>query len=1052
MKPSTSTLRHYLRRSTAIVAVGVMAASVPAYAQDAAPATDDAGDITEVTVVGTRASLQSAMQRKKRNATIADSIVAEDIGQFPDKNVGEALGRITGVQLARDMGEGSGVSIRGVEPDLNRVEINGVSLMSTAGNINVYGGGGRSPDFRELPSEMVKSIDVFKGFTADMSEGGIGGTVSVQTRKPLDFRKPTYSITGSWQNLDILDGWTPRANLFGATQFLDGRLGIMGSVSLDKVNTRGDYIDNHSWRRLADFDGSDDKTVEYYNSAYNETINSALAGISTQADCATAESPDENIISDGLFRSQCLTQWHDYQPQNQRYRVWTREDDRTSAEFTAQYRINDKMDVWATYQYNRRNQQLNDINYGTSFTNLDRLNYTALGCTNATRVNAGNAVNVPGVVVDENHNVVSWTAGDCLNTNGRGGHSAFSISSRDFNYKATSEYISYGFNYNGDRWKIAFTGANAETETLSQTNNVSVSFDTPGMVVSLGDGNAPTFTFADGYSPSDIGAARQFQIQYRPSQSANTEDQYKLDFTHRTNWNFIESIQFGLRHTDAINSGYGYGGYIVSQGDDLTSRLDDTVVYGNAINSAAIIVDGQLVDQTDAAYGNPYETTYWNTNENWSRTFANSVFNDAMRPLPTSFHFGGGNIASQWLYPDFNSIAQHLDTSHFNLDNLYETVGSDGNTYKQIPYHIQEKTDAQYIRVNYAFPAWGYDVSGNFGLRRVTTEVTASGQYSRRENRDITDPENENYGGTTGFVVVGNTFTTMKNDYTVYLPSFNINTWLIPSELNVRAGWAKLMARPKLSYIQPNMTCDINLTSLAVEDTDSCIAGNPGLKPYRADQYDLSIEWYPNRDTQLSAGFFYKDITSFYVDQRSSIGQRDVFGDGVLYYYNTYLNAEGAQISGVELTAKTAFTFLPGIWSGFGVDANYTYQEADNVELFSQLDGAALPYPGLSSDSYNVTLWYDKGPINARLAYNYRSEYLAAITAGSNTQNPVFADATGYLDAKVTYRPSFAPNLSLFAEGKNLTEESETRTAGGTRLINEGYSGRRFFVGFTIKN
>ncbi|WP_140986222.1 TonB-dependent receptor [Asticcacaulis tiandongensis] len=1059
MKPSTSTLRHYLRRSTAIVAVGVMAASVPAFAQDAAPASDDAGDVTEVTVVGTRASLQSAMQRKKRNATIADSIVAEDIGQFPDKNVGEALGRITGVQLARDMGEGTQVSIRGVEPDLNRVEINGVSLMSTAGNINVYGGGGRGQDFRELPSELVKSIDVFKGFTADMTEGGVGGTVSVQTRRPLDFRKPTYSITGSWQNLDTLDGWTPRASIFGATQLLDGRLGLMANLTSDKVNTRGDYVDNHSWARQADFDGSADKTVEYYNAGYSAEMNNAIASIENKEDCWAATSPDEQDLATTTFVNQCLSQWFDYNGRNQRYRVWTREDDRSSAELTAQYRINDKMDVWASYQYNRRNQQLNDINYGTSFTNLDRLNHSGDNCARVVNdqlivVNGvptrrdGTAVNVPGVVVDDNHNVVSWTAGDCLGTSGRGGNSAFSISSRDFNYKATSEYISYGFNYNGDRWKIAFTGANAETETLSQTNNVSVSFDTPGMVVALGDGNAPTFTFADGYSPADIGAARQFQIQYRPSQSANSEDQYKIDFTHNTNWNFIDSIQFGARFTDTISSGYGYGGYIVDPGSNLSSPNDNTVVYANSINSTAIIVDGQLVDQTVPTYGQPYNTDHWNSTENWSRAFANSVFNESLKPLPTTFYFGGGQIASDWLYPTFNGVAQHLDTSRFNLDSLFESVGSDGNTYKQIPYNIQEKTDAQYIRINYAFPAWNYDVSGNFGLRRVTTEVTASGQHIRRETQ-WNDPNDTDAGRTTA--IVSNTFTTMKDDYTVYLPSFNINAWIVPSELNVRAGWAKLMARPKLGFLQPNIDCTIDFTNDgAADEPDSCNAGNPGLKPYRADQYDLSIEWYPNRDTQLSSGFFFKDITSFYISDRVALGLQDVFGDGTRYYYNSYINGEGAQISGVELTAKTAFTFLPGIWSGFGVDANYTYQKADNVELFSALDGSPLPYPGLSQDSYNLTLWYDKGPINARLAYNYRSEYL--VSASDTSGQPVFADATGYLDTKVTYRPSFAPNLSLFAEGKNLTEETEALSAGDVRLINEGYSGRRFFVGFTIKN
>jgi len=119
------------------------ASQAEAQAKPAAATEEKATTIDEVVVVGTRASLQSAMNRKKRNGTISDSIVAEDIGQFPDKNIGEALGRVTGVQLARDFGEGNAVSIRGVEPDLNRVEINGMSTLSTGGNLSVYGGGGQ---------------------------------------------------------------------------------------------------------------------------------------------------------------------------------------------------------------------------------------------------------------------------------------------------------------------------------------------------------------------------------------------------------------------------------------------------------------------------------------------------------------------------------------------------------------------------------------------------------------------------------------------------------------------------------------------------------------------------------------------------------------------------------------------------------------------------------------------------------------------------------------------------------------------------------------------
>ena len=92
-----------------------------------------AQELETIDVVGVRASLRDALEHKRNAGTVSDSIVAEDIAQFPDKNVGEALSRVTGVQLSRDFGEGQSVSIRGVDPALNRVEINGMSVMSANG-------------------------------------------------------------------------------------------------------------------------------------------------------------------------------------------------------------------------------------------------------------------------------------------------------------------------------------------------------------------------------------------------------------------------------------------------------------------------------------------------------------------------------------------------------------------------------------------------------------------------------------------------------------------------------------------------------------------------------------------------------------------------------------------------------------------------------------------------------------------------------------------------------------------------------------------------------
>ncbi|MFT3997449.1 MAG: TonB-dependent receptor [Asticcacaulis sp.] len=1047
LPPNARPLRIRLKYGTAVALLVTVCAGAAAAQTEtqAAPAKPTAEPIETVVVTGTRSSLQSAINRKKKAGTVSDSIVADDIAQFPDKNVGEALGRITGVQLARDFGEGNSVSIRGVEPDLNRVEINGMSTLSTAGNLNTYGGGGRSNDFRELASELVQSIDVFKGFTADMTEGGVGGTVSVKTRKPLDFRKPTFSVTGSLQNLDTVNGWKPRTNFFGATKLLDGKLGLMANITFDNVATRGDYLRNTAWVRLADLDGSAEKTASYYSPTYGTAISNQIAAVSTYAGCSSLSSPDTNIITTANMRTACQSQWYDYNPRVPRYGVWTRTDQRTSAEFVAQYRFSDRLDAYLSYNRNTRDQQLNDINYGTDFTSTTRL-YNVTSATNS----ACSSTLPSGSTTVVNHVVTSYTVGNCLATSGRGGSNAFSVSARDFKYTTESDYYGFGANYKGERLQAEFQGSVAKTDTVSQTNNVSVSYNVPGLVVTLNSAGAPVFTFPSGYSPSDASAVSQWQIQYRPSNAHSEEKQYKLDFDYDPRWPVISKVEFGARATDSETYGYGaltYGGgdgMIVSAGSDLAASTDDTVLYANQINSTATVSSSQTADQTAAAAAAAaYQTGYWSTTETWSQSFSSSLFAAAMTPLSSSFYYGGGNIPTTWSYPDFATVAQYLDTSHFNLNNLETTTGSDGKTYDRIPYRVSETTEAQYLKFNYAFPFRSWDVSGNFGWRRVNTQTTASGVNTRQEIR-----YNSSNVATT--YTVSNSQTTMTKDYTVWLPSFNVGVWFVPNVLSARAGFSDLMARPLVSYLMPSVTCTINYTNDGTDSdtSDSCVGGNPALKPYRAKQYDLSFEYYPNKDTQVTLGMFYKNIKSFYVSSRVSVGLVDYFGDGTQYYLQTYINGEGAKISGLELTAKTAFTFLPGWMSGFGADANYTYQEAKDVGLYSQLDGSPLPFPGLSSDSYNLTFWYDKGPINARLAYNYRSEWL--VSAADSYGQPLYRDPTGYLDGKITWKPG-PRGLSLFLEGKNLTKEEEITSTGVGLLTEQAYFGRRFFAGFTIK-
>ncbi len=1000
----------YLLVSTAMVLLYPFSAAA-VFAQEAkADAKPEDQAITTVIVTGVRASNASAIDRKKKAGTVSDSIVAEDIGQFPDKNVGEALSRITGVQLSRDFGEGLQVSIRGVEPDLNRVEINGLSVLGT------FGDGARGADFRELQSELIQSIDVFKGFTADMTEGGIGGTVSIKTRKPLDFKKPTYAVTFSGQSLSLDKQWTPRISVFATRKFLDGRLGVLFNATYDDVKTRQDYTGNTQWTRLADFDQSPNKTVDYYNATYGADISKQIAAVSTWAGCSTLNSTS-SAISTATMRSQCLTQWWDYSPRTARYRVWTREDKRLSAELNLQYRINDQIDIWGSYNKNQRHERLNDRNYGTAFTAVNRLKTGS--------ITSGDASSVPaGIVVDANHNVIGYTVSTRLSGVTVGGNDAFSTSSRDFELDIDSQYVSGGFNYHGDRLKVEVTGSHAESTYFDSTNGVTLTMDAPGLKVTLDPSTgAPSFTFPAGYDPSKITTYKTLAIQYRPSENDIKEDQFKLDIDYDIGHSFFTRFETGLQYRKSSSLYYRDSGYIVSTGKDLIAGTADDITTANSR------IDTSYDLRTNSALL--------------------AALGGAVTTLPSTF-FDGYNIngqASNWLVPDTAAVLNLVSTAGFNHNNLRQALGTDGKLYPQIPVHnITEEVTAAYGKLDYETHLFGLDIDGNFGARAVNTQVRASGLLQRNELRST--PTALNPAATTTYQI-SNSIVSIDEHYTDVLPSFNASTWLIPNQLTVRVGWAKVMARPKMTSLVPSAVCTFNETGGVIgEDdyADNCSGGNPALKPYRADQYDLSGEWYPNRDTQLSLGFFYKDIQS-YILNATLVRNIDYFHDGNLVDMTMPINGRGAKIKGIEFAYKTAFTFLPGPLKGFGIDTNYTWSSADNSGLYSQVDGSQLPFPGLSKDSYNISLWYDKGPINARLAYNSRSDYL--VTAADLSGRPVFRDGSAYLDGKITWRARYG--VSFFIEGKNLTGTAERSNSGDIRLNEIAWPGKRVFVGVTFK-
>jgi TonB-dependent receptor len=139
----------------------------------------------EVVVTGIRQSLENALTEKRNSDSLVEVILAEDIGKLPDQNLAEVLENITGIQITRTAGVGTGVQIRGT--NANRIEINGVSTVGS--------GSGRSGiNFEDVNASIIAGVEVIKASEAKTIEGSVGGTVNLRTIRPLDLKKELASV------------------------------------------------------------------------------------------------------------------------------------------------------------------------------------------------------------------------------------------------------------------------------------------------------------------------------------------------------------------------------------------------------------------------------------------------------------------------------------------------------------------------------------------------------------------------------------------------------------------------------------------------------------------------------------------------------------------------------------------------------------------------------------------------------------------------------------------------------------------------------------------
>ncbi|KZN48470.1 TonB-dependent receptor [Pseudoalteromonas luteoviolacea] len=198
-------------------------------------------DVEVIEVRGIRRSLEASINTKRFATSVVDAVTAEDVGKFPDSDVGETLGRIPGVAVNRQFGQGQQVSIRGASATLTRTLLNGHTVASTGWYDQQAID--RSFNYTLLPPELIGGIEVYKSSQANIVEGGVGGTVIVKTRKPLDLDANTTFIGIKGDYGTASESTDPQLSGLYSWKNADETIGFLGSVAYAETNYQRNGIE-----------------------------------------------------------------------------------------------------------------------------------------------------------------------------------------------------------------------------------------------------------------------------------------------------------------------------------------------------------------------------------------------------------------------------------------------------------------------------------------------------------------------------------------------------------------------------------------------------------------------------------------------------------------------------------------------------------------------------------------------------------------------------------------------------------------------------------------
>ncbi len=189
----------------------------------------------EVIVLGDRLKGQSkALNQQKNNMNITNIVSADQVGRFPDANIGDALKRIPGITMQNDQGEARNIIIRGMGPELNSVNFNGERIPSAEGD-------NRRVQLDLIPSDMIQTIEVNKTLTAEMDADAIGGSVNLISRSPSNGLRLSGTLAGGYN--PIRQGFIGTANFIVGNRSKNKKFGYILNGSINSNDFGSDNVE-----------------------------------------------------------------------------------------------------------------------------------------------------------------------------------------------------------------------------------------------------------------------------------------------------------------------------------------------------------------------------------------------------------------------------------------------------------------------------------------------------------------------------------------------------------------------------------------------------------------------------------------------------------------------------------------------------------------------------------------------------------------------------------------------------------------------------------------